>query len=206
MATSARLADEVGMKKHILIIDGHPDAAPHLIHQLADAYAGGAEWAGHEVQRIDLGAMDVPLLHSPSTWHHPATGRMAEAQEQILWANHIAIFYPLWLGDMPAALKAFFEQVMRPGFAFREGARPGLAGKLKGRSAQVVVTMGMPASMYRHFYRAHSVKSLERNILKLVGIGPVQHILIGGAGEKDFNYKAWIDELYGAGERGACEF
>ena len=39
-----------------------------------------------------------------------------------------------------------------------------------------------------------------------LGIGPVQHILIGGAGEKDFNYKAWIDELYGAGERGACEF
>jgi putative NADPH-quinone reductase len=194
------------MSKRLLIIDGHPDAAaPHLIHALADAYAKGAESVGHEVQRIDLSAMDIPLLHSPSTWHHPATGRMAEAQGQILRANHIAIFYPLWLGDMPAVLKAFFEQVMRPGFAFEEGARPGRAGKLKGRSAQVIVTMGMPASIYRHFYRAHSVKSLERNILKLVGIGPVQHILIGGAGDECFNYKGWIDEMFGAGERGACE-
>lgn len=195
----------MGMSKHILIIDGHPDRAPHLIHALADAYANGAEAVGHAVQRIDLAAMDVPVLHSPSTWKHPATGRMAEAQEQIRWANHIAIFFPLWLGDMPAVLKAFFEQVMRPGFAFEEGARPGHAGKLKGRSAQVIVTMGMPAAIYRHFYRAHSVKSLERNILKLVGIGPVQHILIGGVGATACNYKGWLDEMFGLGERGTCE-
>lgn len=193
------------MRKHVLIIDGHPDAAPHLIHELADAYARGAEAAGHEVQRIDLGTVDVPLLHAPATWKHPATGKMADAQKQILWADHIVIFYPLWLGDMPAVLKAFFEQVMRPDFAFREGAAPGRAGKLKGRSAQVVVTMGMPGSLYRHFYRAHSVKSLERNILKLVGISPVQHVLIGGVEDKSFNYAGWLDEMFGLGERGACE-
>jgi putative NADPH-quinone reductase len=44
------------------------------------------------------------------------------------------------------------------------------------------VTMGMPAIVYRLYFRAHSVKSLERNILGFVGIAPVNETLIGMAG------------------------
>jgi putative NADPH-quinone reductase len=192
------------MKKHILIIDGHPDAAPHLLHELADAYGKGATEAGYEVRRIDISSFDVPILHSPVTWRHPATGKIAEAQEQLLWADHIAIFYPLWLGDMPALLKAFFEDVMRPGFAFDEGKRPGHAGRLKGRSAHVIVTMGMPAFWYRSIYRCHSLKSLERNILNFVGIEPVQHFLIGRVTEKAGRYKRWLRDMACLGEAGGC--
>ena len=39
--------------------------------------------------------------------------------------------------------------------------------------------MGMPALVYRWYFRAHSVKSLERNILGFVGIAPVHETLIG---------------------------
>ena len=39
--------------------------------------------------------------------------------------------------------------------------------------------MGMPAFFYRVFYRAHSVKSLQRNILEFCGIAPVRASLIG---------------------------
>ena len=38
----------------------------------------------------------------------------------------------------------------------------------------------MPAAIYRYYFRAHSVKSLERNILSFVGIDPVRETLIGG--------------------------
>lgn len=90
------------------------------------------------------------------------------------------IVYPLWLGSMPALLKAFFEQVFRPGFAIANGPRkspwPGL---LRGKSARIVVAMGMPAFVYRWFFLAHSLKSLERNILRFSGIGPIKETLIG---------------------------
>ena len=77
--------------------------------------------------------------------------------------------YPLWLGTMPAALKALLEQSLRPDFAMDYTGRwP--AGRLKGRSARVVVTMGMPELAYRWWFGAHSLKSLERNVLKFVGI------------------------------------
>jgi putative NADPH-quinone reductase len=40
--------------------------------------------------------------------------------------------------------------------------------------------MGMPALVYRWYFRAHSIKSLERNVLGFVGLAPVTETLIGG--------------------------
>ena len=82
---------------------------------------------------------------------------------------------------MPALLKGFLEQVARPGFAFkREGSKTSFASKgLTGRAARVAVTMSMPALLHRWYFRAHSIKSLERNILGFVGIKPVNGTLNG---------------------------
>ena len=176
------------MGRRILLIQGHPDATrAHLCHALADAYARGALGAGHEVRTVDVARLDVPVLRSAEDWEHgtlPAS--LAEAQAAIDWAEHLVLLFPLWLGDMPALLKAFLEQVLRPGFAFERGARNGFGAKrLGGRTARLVVTMGMPAVVYRWVFRAHSVRSLERNVLGFVGIRPVRETLVGGIGELD---------------------
>ncbi|HZP88847.1 MAG TPA: NAD(P)H-dependent oxidoreductase, partial [Burkholderiales bacterium] len=156
------------MAKRILLIQGHPDASrPHFCHALEEAYAQGARDAGHEVRRVAVAQLDFPLLRSPQEWEHGSLpSALGEAQANIAWANHLVLFFPLWLGDMPALLKGFLEQVARPGFAFSgEGENPFAHKALAGRSARVVVTMGMPALIYRWYFRAHSIKSLERNIL-----------------------------------------
>ena len=175
------------MGKRILLIQGHPDRARHLCHALEDAYAEGAAEAGHELRRVCVADLDFPLLRSQSDWEKGALpASLGAAQADIAWAKHIVLFFPLWLGVMPALTKGFLEQVARPGFAFREKKGDPLGHKgLTGRSARVVVTMGMPALMYRWFFRAHSVKSLERNVLGFVGIAPVHETLIGQVGELD---------------------
>jgi putative NADPH-quinone reductase len=50
---------------------------------------------------------------------------------------------------------------------------------LTGKSARIVVTMGMPGLFYRWYFRAHTLKSLERNILKFCGVSPVRSSLVG---------------------------
>lgn len=171
----------------ILVLQGHPDhRSPHFCHALASAYADGARAAGQEVAMLDVASLEFPLLRSQQEWEQGTLpDGLRDAQQAIAWAEHIALFFPLWLGDMPALLKAFLEQVARPGFAFAaEGGRTAFTRKgLAGRSARVVVTMGMPALVYRWYFRAHSVKSLERNILGFVGIAPVHRTLIGGMGQ-----------------------
>lgn len=168
--------------RRILIVNGHPDAgARHLLHQLIDAYAEGAQAAGHQIRRVDVGALDFPLLRSATDWEHGALPEgLKAAQDDIAWCQHLVLCFPLWLGDMPAVLKGFLEQVARPGFAFhRDEKNPFGKKALGGRSARIVVTMGMPALVYRWYFRAHSVKSLERNILGFVGIAPVHETLVG---------------------------
>jgi len=172
------------MGKQVLLIQGHPDSGqPHLCHALEEAYARGARAAGHEVRHVNIATLDFPLLRSQQDWEHGSLPRgLEEAQQAIAWCEHMVFFFPLWLGDMPALVKAFLEQVARPGFAFT-GERNAFTKKgLTGRSARVVVTMGMPAAVYRWYFRAHSIKSLERNILGFVGIAPVHETLVGSAG------------------------
>jgi putative NADPH-quinone reductase len=169
--------------KQVLIIDGHPDPSrERFCHALADAYAHAAAAAGHAVRRIVVGEMDVPVLRSAAEWSKGAiTPELRQCQLAIDWADHLVVIYPLWLGTMPAMLKALLEQVLRPGFAIKEaeaGGWPG--GRLKGKSARIIVTMGMPAFVYRWYFFAHSLRSLERNILAFVGIGPIRDTLIGG--------------------------
>ncbi|MGB9093697.1 MAG: NAD(P)H-dependent oxidoreductase [Gallionella sp.] len=194
------------MSKHILLIQGHPDASQrHLCHELEDAYARGATAVGHNLKRINVATLDFPLLRSQYEWEKgELPDSLKEAQANIAWAEHILLFFPLWLGDMPALLKGFLEQVARPGFAFpREGKNPLGQKALAGRSARVVVTMGMPALMYRWYFRAHSVKSLERNILGFVGIAPVNETLIGLVGNMNPEHSGkWFAKLEKLGREG----
>jgi putative NADPH-quinone reductase len=191
------------MGKRVLLIQGHPDTGGgHLCRALEEAYAAGAFEGGHELRRIDVGMLDFPLLRSQQEWEYGALpASLQQAQDDILWAEHMVFFFPLWLGDMPALLKGFLEQVARPGFAFsREGKNPFGKKGLKGRSARLVVTMGMPAFVYRLFFRAHSIKSLRRNVLGFVGIAPVGDTLIGMTGKlKPRRAARWLDRLQALG-------
>ena len=99
---------------------------------------------------------------------------------------------------MPALLKAFFEQVLRPGFAIRKEISLS-GGLLKGKSARIVVTMGMPAFIYRWFFGAHSLKSLERNILKFVGIKPIAETLIGNVEGGPQVAAKWLAKMHDLG-------
>lgn len=194
------------MGKHILLIQGHPDVGQrHLCHALEDTYAQGATAAGHEIRRINVATLDFPVLRSQLEWEQgELPPGLAPAQDAIKWAEHMVLFFPLWLGDMPALLKGFLEQVARPGFAFsREGKNPLAVKGLTGRSARVVVTMGMPATVYRWYFRAHSIKSLERNILGFVGIAPVHETLVGMVGNMEPGLAGkWLAKLEKLGERG----
>ena len=196
----------MAMTKRITILQGHPDpSGRHFCNALAEAYAEGARSAGHAVRCIEVTKLDLPLLRSPEDFYQGvAPPDVAAAQDAIRWADHLLIIYPLWYGHCPAVLHAFLEQAFRPGFAV--GADASVLrhrGLLKGKSARIVVTMGMPAAFYRWFYGAYSLKSLERNILRFSGLGPVRTTLIGlvGAGAEVAAARKAIPTLAGPAAR-----
>lgn len=194
------------MGARVVVIQGHPDPdRRHYAHALADAYADGARSTGHEVRCIAVAALDFPLLRSKADFDNgelpPALG---PAQAAIAWADHLVIIYPLWLGTLPALLKGFLEQVFRPGFAFdASNTNPMGVRRLKGKSARIIVTMGMPALFYRWYFRAHSLKSLERNVLHLVGIAPVRASVFGLVETvSDAKRQKWLNTVRKLGAKG----
>ena len=191
------------MVERVTLIVGHPDPdRSRFGHALAAAYAAGARAARRHVRIITIADLDFPLLRSQHDWLEGSPPPViASAQEDIEWADHIAIFYPLWLGDLPALLKGFLEQLLRPGFAlrYRDGGLP--EKLLAGRSADVIVTMGMPSFVYCAWFGAHSLRSLKRNILAFVGITPVHTTLIGRVEASSKARERWLSRMHELGGR-----
>ena len=193
------------MSKKLLVVQGHPDTAhPHLCHALADAYAQAAEAAGHQVRRLDIAALDFPLLRSQEAFMHEAPpASLVPAQEAIAWCDHMMLIFPLWLGGAPALVQGFLEQTLRPGFAYRYRDNGWPEMLMKGRSARLVVTMGMPAFVYRLWFRAHGVRRIKRSVLGFVGFSPVRETLFGmiEAGG-DAKRQRWLESLRALGRAG----
>lgn len=145
------------MVKRILIIDGHPDPAPERLgHALADAYRKGAKSSQHEVLVLRVAELEFSLLRTQTDYEKGEPSQaIRQCQSMLDWATHVVILYPLWLGSMPALLKGLLEQMLRPGFAFSAQRLGRWPVKLQsGKSARIVVTMGMPAWLYRWYFRA----------------------------------------------------
>jgi putative NADPH-quinone reductase len=195
------------MKHRILIVDGHPDPdAKRLLHALADAYLQGAESARHEVLLIRLADLDFPLLRTQADYERgEPTDAVRRCQSAMDWATHVVILYPLWLGSMPAMLKGLLEQMLRPGFAFSTPQLGRWPAKLQGgKSARIVVTMGMPGWLYRWYFLAHSVRSLKRNVLRLIGFRRVRSTLIGGVASLSAGKRAaYLERLRALGAAAA---
>lgn len=182
----------------ITLIQGHPDAGrKHLCHAMAAAYAEGAKEAGHSVTETDVARVDFPLIRTQEEFEHgEVIAGIRDAQQRIEEAQHLVLVYPLWLGTMPALLKGFLEQVFRYDFAFEPDDKGVFHKKLKGRSARIIVTMGMPALAYRWYFGAHSLRNLERNILRFAGIRPVRNSLFGMVeNADDEKRRRWLDQL-----------
>jgi putative NADPH-quinone reductase len=193
------------VSKRILIIDGHPDAtAERYVHALSAAYRDGARKAGHEVRGIVVSELNFPLLRTSEDFKSGKPNEtIRKCQQDLVWADHVVILFPLWLGSMPALMKGFLEQVLRPGFAFSAAKSRSLPRKLlSGKSARVIVTMGMPGLFYRWYFRAHSLKSLERNILGLCGLHPVRACVIGMVESMNQGGRGnWLSRVQRLGQR-----
>lgn len=192
------------MGRRITIIQGHPDPRGNRYgHVLAQAYRDGAVEKGHEVEVVDVAQLDFPLLRTQEDWGRGSLpAGLQAAQQAILRAEHLVVFFPLWLGTMPALLKGFFEQVLRLNTnAADRGKAAHMA--LAGHSGRVVVTMAMPALKYRWVYFAHGVRGLERSLLGFVGVKPIRETLIGLVEEPSEQHLQWLERMREMGRAGA---
>ena len=192
--------------KHIVIIQGHPDPdGNRFCRSLANAYFKGAKAKGHEVKTIDIAQIKFPILRTQAEFMHGDVPKSIQrAQQLIQSAQHLFIIHPLWLGTMPAYLKAFLEQVFRPNFEAKDSTvvRP-WERQISEKTAHIAITMGMPEMIYRAYFPAQGAKSVEGGILAFSGIKTIQQTLIGNVDSiSDADRKQWLTKMELAGRSG----
>ncbi|MBI1204398.1 MAG: flavodoxin family protein [Rhodopseudomonas sp.] len=190
---------------NIVIIVGNPQADSYSA-ALGEAYLRGARSAGHHVQLFALADMKFdPILREGYRRLQPLEADLSAARDAILASNHLVFIFPLWCGDMPALLKGFIERVLQPDLlAIQASGNAANWRVFKGRSARVIMTMGMPGWFYRWYFGAHALKLLKRNILQFVGISPVHSTVYGMIGSvDDSKRRQWLGEIEAFG-KAAC--
>jgi putative NADPH-quinone reductase len=194
------------MSKSVCIINGHPDpSTERLVRALCDAYEDGCRASGFGVSRINIGELEVDLLGSASAFETPPAEAILTERKKIAEADHMALIFPLWLGGIPAKTKAFFEQAARGSFFLAEadGNTKWPRKMMKGKSARLVVTMGMPGIVYKAWLDEGALKVLERGMLGMSGFGPIHHTILGGAGELSARkVERWLTRMHDLGLRG----
>jgi len=161
--------------KKILIILGHPSNTS-FNHALAESYAEGARAGGHEVRMLKLGTLQFdPVLRTGYAQTQELEPDLVQAQQDILWAEHLVVVYPSWWGSIPALLKGFFDRTFLPGFAFKYRPNsPWWDKYLTGKSARILLTMDSPAIYNWLMYGNANIKSVKVATLQYCGIKPVK--------------------------------
>lgn len=187
--------------RKIVVINGHPDpAGERFCGALTAAYLRGANAAGHQFRRIDVGALRMTPVESAAAFAAEPDAAVRTAQEAIAWADHLVIIYPLWLGGPPAALKAFLEQVFRYGFALGAPGSAPMKRLLRGRSARVIITMGMPALVFRLAFDGAGLRSLVRGLLWVSGIAPIRTTILGNVEGPITRRRRWLQKIEALGK------
>lgn len=160
-----------GNGKRILLIYGTPKSSG-LCHALGDAYAEGARSQDHVVRSLKLASLQFdPILRGGYEQGQVLEADLLDAQRQIHWAQHLVFVYPVCWGGIPALLSGFFDRVLTPGFAFKVHGRRDPANELlKGRSAELLVTLDTPPRYFRWIFGAPAHRQMSRSILGFCGI------------------------------------
>lgn len=166
--------------KKILVINGHPNAGS-FNRALTDAYLLGVKKANTEVRVLTIAELNFnPSLQFGYQQRMELEPDLKEAQESILWADHLVWVHPVWWGGLPSITKGFIDRVFLPGFAFKYRENSVWWDKLLTRkTARIITTLDQPGWYYRLAFGRPSVNQLKKSTLQFCGIKPVKVTYIG---------------------------
>ncbi|MCW6512953.1 FMN-dependent NADH-azoreductase, partial [Lichenifustis flavocetrariae] len=143
---------------------------------------------GHVVDR-DLMETDLPFVNAPwlQAYFTPAEKHSAEMKAvlslsdelvaELLAADHLVIATPVYNYNVPAALKAWVDHVVRKGMTLGQDGK----GMLTGKKATVLLASGGVYTEGSPIRDRDIASQYLRLILNVIGITDVTFIAAGGA-------------------------
>ncbi len=191
------------MQKKILVLLGHTDSDT-FSGSVADHYQVGAEDAGHEVVRVNIGELNFdPILHRGYKEIQQLEPDLVQLQETINWADHVVIVYPNWWCTMPAMLKGLFDRIWIPGFAFNfDKQTKRVVQRLKGKTGRVIIVAGSHSPFKTWWLFGDYTNEIQYGILGFAGISTAVYPIGPTERTTDTQRKNWLKRIEQLGKRG----
>ncbi|KZZ46397.1 MAG: NAD(P)H-dependent oxidoreductase [Saccharospirillaceae bacterium] len=156
--------------KRVLVINANPKT-DSLTKSLANQYTDSVN-SQYEVKVIHIGDLDfTPDLKEGYQTIQQLEPDLVNTQALISWAEHIVILSPVWWGTVPAKFKGLIDRTFLPGFAFKYEEGKAIPKKLlKGKTAEMIVTLDTPVFWYKYIQGNVIYKHLKRTVLDFSGI------------------------------------
>ncbi|WP_127716393.1 NAD(P)H-dependent oxidoreductase [Halobacteriovorax sp. HLS] len=175
-----------------LIINGHPDLES-FTSQIANKIHQTNLSSSKNCEIINLASLEFNPIFKGFSDKTPLEKDLQDAQNKILWADHIIITSPIWWSTYPALLKGFFDKVLLPDFAFKYHKGKALQQKLLVNKTADLILLSDAPNWYRVFLqRDPATKILKRDILGFCGIKVKNVNRIGEVGKLDSNARKKI--------------
>jgi FMN-dependent NADH-azoreductase len=176
---------------HLLVVETSPRGDASISRHLTRRFV--ADWrdahpTGHVVVR-DLGEIDLPHVTAPwlQAYFTPDAQRSPEMTEslrlsdllvaEVLAADHLVIATPVYNYNVPAALKAWVDHIVRKGKTLGFNGE----GLLTGKKATVLIASGGVYTEGSPLRDRDIAARYLRLILNVIGIDDVTIVAGGGA-------------------------
>lgn len=156
--------------KKILIINGHPFKYS-LSSAITERYFQGANRGSNEIKVLNISELKFdPILHKGYQEIQQLEPDLIKAQNDIVWADHLVVIFPIWWSSPPALFKGFIDRVFLPGFAFKYHPGKTFWDKLlKGRTSEIILTTDAPNWWNKWILNDPAINMIKKGVLEFSG-------------------------------------
>ena len=176
--------------RRIHVLNANPNT-DSFDYKLAQVYYESAIGAGHKATFTHIADLQFDYNLLPDKELEPDA---KSEQAKLEAAEHIVIVTPVWWNAYPACLKAYFDRLLVPDFAFSYPHPWPIVNRyiprklLKGRSARIISTRDSPA-LFAPFLGFPIAIGMRFAVLWFVGIWPVRHTRLTNIRNKSGNQR-----------------
>ena len=191
-----------------LIVFNHPHEGSYCT-SILHAAGKGLKAGGHPCRIINLDKDGFdPVMRSKDLKAFAMAGKdmddallevdplVMKYKENLEWAEHLVMIFPIWWMTSPAMTKGFIDKVIFPAVAYNM-VKGRLVSRLPVRKVTVITTMNTPSDIYKEMFDNSIEGSMIKGTFRQIGIEDVGWISLNGVKQADQQQRIeWLIQVY----------
>lgn len=177
--------------KNVLIINGDLFKSSST-EFLIQAYERGVKDGGGVSRRLVIADLLFNYnMQFPNRSSAQLESDLQRSLRELLWANHIVLFCPVFQSYIPSKISGFFDRLLHNSYSFS------VSNNLYGRTGRIVSILDEQLYQEYQITKKTNFMAIKRSVFERSHISPVYTSTIGHLYQLDNAYSdKWVKKLY----------